>query len=86
VSCDTENLFKLKKGLRVEFVTTGPCGYGDGIKYATSLRPKGVSWSEWKLESRREIFDKTWDEIYGIGSKVIEVMRDFKYGELLDRI
>ncbi len=42
-------------------------GYGDGVKYETSLRPKGVNWSEWRKSdveiSRRRAIDKTWAEI-----------------------
>ncbi len=42
-------------------------GYGDGIKYETSLRPKGVNWSEWRKSgveiSKRKVVNKTWAEI-----------------------
>ena len=30
-------------------------GYGNETKYATSLKPLDVNWSEWKQESKREI-------------------------------
>ncbi len=42
-------------------------GYGDGVKYETSLRPKGLNWSEWRDSdveiSKRKVVDKTWAEI-----------------------
>ena len=42
-------------------------GYGDGVKYETSLRPEGVNWSEWRKSgveiSKRKVIDKTWAEI-----------------------
>jgi hypothetical protein len=40
-------------------------GYGNGAKYATSLRPKNLNWGEWAPENRREVVDKTWEEIFG---------------------
>ena len=40
-------------------------GYGEGTKYKTSLKPKDVNWSEWIPESRREVVDLSWDEIFG---------------------
>ena len=44
-------------------------GYGNETKYATSLKPLDVNWSEWKPESKREIVDKSWDEIENIIEK-----------------
>ena len=48
-------------------------GYGDGVKYQTSLRPEGVNWSEWKKSkksvlveeqiSKRKVINLTWAEI-----------------------
>jgi len=44
-------------------------GYGNETKYATSLKPLDVNWSEWKPESKREIVNKSWEEIFNMEEK-----------------
>lgn len=71
-------------------------GYGDGVKYQTSLRPKNVNWSEWRemdVEiSKREVVDLSWKEIdekikkgESIGEKKVSGVNNF-ITSLIDKV